>query len=213
MEQDSAPRLAASLAPEHDWTAAGGVILPQLRPAGTVGVDGRSLLVAASSGLPGKPLIGPGPAGLALGYVIPGNGFDILVGAEHLLSWGVGPEVVHAAAISNLAAWSSRAPWVDDVSGDRRAISSDSSQGMDAARILLPEVRARLAAELGGIGRVLVGLPDPTGLIATGLAAGDVEFATMFAAYIAIRSDGADEPLDARLFELVDGELVVFDWA
>ena len=35
----------------------------------------------------------------------------------------------------------------------------------------------------------------------------------MFAAYIAIRSDGADEPLDARLFELVDGELVVFDWA
>ena len=211
MQRDPASRLAPSLAPEHDWAAAAGVILPALRPAGTVGVDGRNLEVPSGAGLPGKPLIAVGPAGLALGYVIPGKGFDVLVGAEHLLSWGVGPEAVHAAAMANLAAWSRGAPWVDEVEGRWRAVSSDSGEGMDAARILLPEVRAQLAADLGAVGRVLIGLPDRHVLIATGLPEGDEEFVTMFAAYVAILWDGADEPLDGRVFELVDGELVVFD--
>jgi hypothetical protein len=33
----------------------------------------------------------------------------------------------------------------------------------------------------------------------------------MFADYVADRARGADEPIDHRLFELVDGELVEFD--
>ncbi len=210
MERDPAPRPAPSLAPEHEWSAASRLLRPALRPAGTVGVDGRNLQVPSGTGLPGKPLIVAGPAGLAIGYVIPGPGFDVLIGAEHLLSWGVGPDEVHAAAMANLAVWSSGAPWVDEISGSRRIVWSDWGEGMDAARILLPDVRAQLAADLGGSGQVLVGVPERDLLIATGLAGGDHEFVAMLAAYTSDRSHGADDPIDPRLFELVDGELVLF---
>ncbi|MGD0863614.1 MAG: hypothetical protein ABSA21_12825 [Candidatus Limnocylindrales bacterium] len=213
MERDPAPRPAASLAPEHDWAAAASLVQPGLRPAGTVGIDGHDLRVPSGSGAPGQPLIGAGPAGLAVAYVIPGRGFGVLVGAEHLLAWGVGPDEVRAAATANLAAWSAGAPWVEEMEGRRRIVWSDSGEGMDAARILLPEVRAQLTADLGGIGRVLIGLPERDLLIATGLAEGDDEFAAMFAAYVADRSDGADEPVADRLFELIDGELIVFEGA
>jgi len=210
MERDPAPRLAPSLAPEHEWSAASRLLHPSLRPAGTVGVDGRSPQVPSRGGLPGRPLIQDGPVGLAIAYVIPGHGFGVFAGAEHLLAWGVGPDEVHAAAIGNLAIWSGEEPWVDEINGRRRVIWSDSGEGMDAARILLPEVRARLAADLGEIGRVLVGVPERDLLIAAGLPRGDDEFAAMFAAYVTDRSLGADDPIDARLFELVDGELIVF---
>ena len=210
MDRDAAPRPAPSLAPEHEWSAASRLLRPALRPAGTVGVDGRHLHVPAGTAFPGKPLIVAGPAGLAIGYVIPGPGFDVLVGAEHLLAWGVGPDEVRAAAMANLAAWSGEAPWVEEMNGLRRVVWSDSGEGMDAARILLPEVRAQLAADLGGVGRVLIGLPERDLLIATGLAGDDDEFAAMLAAYMSDRSDGADHPIDPRVFELLDGELVVF---
>ena len=52
------------------------------------------------------------------------------------------------------------APWSDEVSGDRRLISSDTGDGLDAVRILLPEVMEHLTRELGGAGRVLIGIPD-----------------------------------------------------
>ncbi|MGD0020254.1 MAG: hypothetical protein ABSD62_13465 [Candidatus Limnocylindrales bacterium] len=211
MEREPAPRLAPSLAPEHEWSAASRLLHPALRPAGTIGVDGRNLRVPSGAGLPGKPLIMAGPAGLAIAYIIPGPGFGVLVGAEHLLAWGAGPDEVHAAAMANLAVWSGGAPWIDEVSGPRRLVWSDSGEGMDAARILLPEVRAQLAAALGGTGRVLIGLPERDLLIAAGLPGGDGEFEAMFAAYVTDRSHGADDPIDPRLFELVNGELVVFD--
>jgi hypothetical protein len=36
---------------------------------------------------------------------------------------------------------------------------------------------------------------------------GDEEFATLFAEFVVEQSGGADEPIDRRVFELVDGEL------
>jgi hypothetical protein len=212
MERDPASRSVPSLAPEHHWAAAASLIHPSLRPAGTAGVDGHNPRVPTGSRAMGKPIIGPGPAGLAIAYLIPGPGFGVVVGEEHLLAWGVGPDAVSAAAAANLAAWSSGVPWVDEFDGRRRVVWSDSGEGMDAARILLPEVRADLADGLGGIGRVLIGLPERDLLIAASLVEGDEEFAAMLAAYVADRWESADEPVDGGLFELVDGELVVFDW-
>jgi hypothetical protein len=153
-------------------------------------------------------LIKPGPAGLPIAYVIPGTGFEVLVGAEHLLSWGVGPEQVDAAAMANLATWSSMAAWVNEVDGQRRIVWSDLGEGMDAARVLLPDVRRQLSSDLAPARRILVGVPERDLLIAAGLADGDDEFAEMFADYVADRSHGADEPIDHHVFELVDGELV-----
>ena len=207
MKQGPTIGLAASLAPEHDWSAASKLIRPALRPIGTAGADGRDLRLPAGAGGPGKPVMTGGPAGLPIVYVLPGAGFDVVVGVEHLLAWGVGLEKVHATAIFNLGAWSDGAGWVDESSGDHTISWSDHGEGQDAARILLPQVRDRLASTLGP-GRILVGLPERDLLIAAGLAEGDVEFAAMFAAYVADRAETADEPIDGRVFELIDGEII-----
>lgn len=208
MERDLAARLAPSLAPEHDWAAAACLVHPALRPLGTAGIDGRERRAPEYHSAPGRPLVTAGPAGLPIVYVIPAHGFDVLVGMEHLLAWGVGPEQVHAAAMANLSAWSTEASWVGEVDGRRRIVWSDWGDGMDAARILLEEVRDTLVSRLAPARRIIVGLPERDLLIAAGLADGDGEFASMFADYVADRAGSADEPIDERVFELVDGELV-----
>jgi hypothetical protein len=208
VERDPVAGTALSLAPEHDWAAAAAVLRPALRPVGTTGTAGRELKPPSVRGGPGKSIIRPGPAGLPVVYVLPGRGFDVVVGVEHLLAWGVGPDQVHSAAMANLARWSDEAAWTDEVSGGRRAISSDLGEGLDAARILLTQVRARLAADLGGPHRILVGIPERNLLVAARLGEGDDEFASLFAEYVADRARAADEPIDSRVFELLDGELI-----
>jgi uncharacterized protein YtpQ (UPF0354 family) len=132
------------------------------------------------------------------------------VNADHLLGWGIEPATLRDAAMENLGLWSSVAPWTDDVSGQRRLLSSDTGEGGDAARILLPDVRKHLSDELGGEARVLVGLPDRDLLLASALRSDDEGFAELFADFVVEHSGGADEPIDRRVFELVDGELTLF---
>jgi hypothetical protein len=207
MEQQTLP--PPSLAPEHDWAAASKLIHPALKPVGTAGIDGSDLNPMAF-GQCSLPLLRPGPMGLPIAYVIPGAGFDVLVGGDHLLSWGVGPDEVYATAMANLAHWSAEADWVEEAEGQRRVIWSDRGEGMDAARILLEEVCQKLEADLRPGGRVLIGLPERDLLIATAVGKADAEFAGMFADYVADRAQSADEPIDERLFELVKGKLVEF---
>jgi hypothetical protein len=197
-------------APEHDWAIASDHVYPVLRPAGTQGtmlaeVDADHL---AQEGLKkhALPLIDPGPAGLAVAYAIREPAYDVLVNADHLLGWGVDADALRAAAMANLRAWSVDAPWSDEIAGDRRLLSSDTGEGGDAARILLPEVREHLAGECGGPSRVLIALPDRDLLVAGSLHPGDSEFAGQLAAFVADVSDGAHEPIDRGLFELVGDE-------
>ena len=200
--------------PEHDWGRAAAVLFPTFRPVGTQGVrfeDVHPEVLAAQTGRAHvTPLIDEGPAGLPVVYSLHAGGFDIIVNAEHLLSWGVEPSAIQDAALANLRAWSSTAPWTDEVSGDRRLMSSDSGDGWDASRILLPEVREHLSTELGSSGRVLVGLPERHLLVAGALRPDDSEFAALFAEFVLEQSGGADEPIDRRVFELIDGRLVDF---
>jgi hypothetical protein len=203
-----------SESPEHDWTAAARLLVPLLRPSGTHGlavteIDAATLATEAMRNH-SQPLLDEGPCGLSVVYAMPGTGFDVIVNADHLLSWGVTVEVVQDTALANLAAWSATATWTDEVSGERRLISSDTGDGWDAARILLTEVRDKLVAELGGTGRILIGLPERHLLIAGTLRPGDDEFAALFAEFVVEHSGGADEPVDRRVFELVDGHLVEF---
>ncbi|HKG56599.1 MAG TPA: DUF1444 family protein [Candidatus Limnocylindrales bacterium] len=202
-------------APEHDWAHAARLISPALRPAGTTGMRAADLdlaaLAAHAATAHSQPIVEDGPCGLAIVYGLQAGGFDVIVNAEHLLSWGVGPQEVAEAAFDNLRRWSAHASWTDEVSGDRRLLSSDSGDGGDAARILLPEVREHLAAELSAAGRVLVGLPERHLLIAAALRPDDDEFAALFAEFVVEHSAGADEPIDRRVFELTGGTLVEFD--
>jgi hypothetical protein len=200
--------------PEHDWGRAARIVLPALRPVGTQGVRAdkldRDALVAQAAKSHPQPLLDDGPLGLPIVYTIPAGGFDVIVNTDHLVSWGVALKELRAAALKNLAAWSAEAAWTDEVSGDRRLLSSDTGDGCDAVRILLPEVREHLATELGAAGRVLVGLPERHLLIAGTLRPGDEEFAALIGDFVVEHSGGADEPIDRRVFELVKGELVPF---
>lgn len=200
--------------PEQDWSIARDLIRPAFRPVGTHGLPmegiDRDNLLAHANLSHAQPLIDTGPAGLPVVYIIPAGGFDIVVNGDHLLSWGVEPADLQDAAMGNLAAWSATAPWTDEVSGDRHLISSDTGDGLDAVRILLPDVLDRLTQALGPHGRVLVGIPEQHLLTAASLRPGDEEFATLFSDFVVEQSGGADEPVDRRVFELVDGRLVEF---
>jgi len=208
------PGGSVTTAPEHDWTAAAAIIYPLFRPVGTHGLSLAELdlaeLATQGSKSHAQPLVDEGPADLAVVYALAAGGFDVIANADHLLSWGVAPADIQDAAIANLATWATGAPWTDEVSGERRILSSDTGEGWDAVRILLPETRDHLARELGETGRILVGLPERHLLIAGTLRPGDEEFAALFSEFIVEHSGGADEPIDRRVFELVDGALVEF---
>lgn len=201
-------------APEHDWQHAEGLLFPTFRPVGTQGLRidqiGPGTLAEHGAQTHPQALLDEGPVGLPVVYSLNAGSFDVIVNADHLLAWGVEPSAIQDAAMRNLAAWSGTAPWTDEVSGDRRLLSSDSGDGWDAVRILLPEVREHLTRELGATGRVLVGLPERHLLIAGTLRPGDEEFAALFGDFVIEHSGGADEPIDRRVFELVDGRLVDF---
>lgn len=206
------PTGLAADAPEHDFEAARTIIVPAFRPVGTQGRPVATLHMSGQEG-PGShtaPLLDEGPCGLPVVYTLAAAGFDVVVNADHLVSWGVSIEQVQDAAVANLRAWSATAPWTDEVSGDRRLLSSDTGDGSDAARILLPEVREHLARELGATGRVLVGLPERHLLVAGALRPDDTAFAALFSEFIVEQSGGADEPIDRRVFELVGGQLIDF---
>jgi hypothetical protein len=205
---------SAAEAPEHDWNVARDLVRPAFRPIGTQGqpietIDRENLMAHAAQSH-AQPLIDTGPAGLPVVYTIPAGGFDIVVNGDHLLSWGIEPADLQDAAMRNLAAWSATAPWTDESSGDRRLISSDTGDGLDAARIMLPEVIEHLVAQLGPGGRVLVGVPERHLLTAGSLRPDDAEFASLFGDFVLEHSGGADEPIDRRVFEIVDGRLVEF---
>jgi len=140
----------------------------------------------------------------------PANAGQPIDGGLDLRARRFEPADIQDAAMTNLAAWSATAPWTDEVSGERRLISSDTGAGWDAARILLPAVLGHLEAELRPAGRILVGLPERHLMTAGSLRPGDDDFATLFADFIVETSGGADEPIDRRVFELVDGRLVEF---
>lgn len=211
-----APEATSSVTetPEHDWTAASTIIYPALRPVGTQGLQvseiNHEALAAEANRSHSQPLLDEGPCDIPVVYALNAGSFDVIVNGDHLLSWGVQPSDVQDAAMRNLATWSETAAWTDEVSGERRLLSSDTGDGWDAARILLPEVIDRLTRDLGSVGRVLVGLPERHLLIAGTLRPGDDEFAALFAEFIVEHSGGADEPIDRRVFELVDGRLVDF---
>ena len=198
---------AQSEAPEHDWTAAAGNVFPALRPVGTQGVQLSELDPAqlSNEGTKKHPLalLDDGPAGIPVAYVLRAPAFDIVINADHLLTWGISGATLRDTAMANLRAWSETAPWTDEVSEGRHLLSSDSGDGGDAARILLPEALEHIAGQLGAPARILVALPDRDLLVAGSLNAGDAEFGAQLASFVLDVFDGAHEPIDRRLFELV----------
>lgn len=209
----TADALPASLAPGHDWAAAADLVFPVLRPAGTTGMPLDEVTSPGQFAGDTSRLVTAGPCDLVVAFEMDAGAFCVLVNGDHLASWGVVGDTVRERAFANLAAWSRSASWSEDVSGRRRVISSDTGDGWDAARILLPEVSEEIARRLGPLGpgdRVLVGLPERDLLVAGALLADDAEFAELFASFVLEYSGESDEPIDRRVFELAGGRLVEF---
>jgi hypothetical protein len=209
-----ATRTTIADSPEHDWELARTLLFPAFRPVGTQGLAvesfNRDALTGHSAQSHSQPLLDQGPAELPVVYTMDAGGFDIVVNGDHLLSWGVEPAAVQDAALQNLSAWAASAAWVAETSGERVLVSSQTGEGWDAARLLLPEAVEHLTRELGPHGRILIGIPERHLLTAGSLRPDDNEFAVLFADFIVEASGGADEPIDRRLFELVEGRLVEF---
>jgi uncharacterized protein YtpQ (UPF0354 family) len=201
-----------SLTAQHSWEAAVPILYPVIRPAGTHGLR-LATIESWASGIGNiDPLIDDGPVDLVVAYAMAGGGFDVLVNGDHLSAWGVAAAAIRDAAFANLAAWSAAAPWSVDETDRRCVISSDTGDGWDASRILLPDVMAHLERELGDAGnRVLVGLPARHLLLAGRLNRDDPEFAPLFADFVLEYAGDSDEEIDRRVFELRDGRLEPFD--
>lgn len=207
------PSGSAADTPEHDWNLARGLLYPSFRPIGMQGESLATLDLDPDRGgghSHSQPLVDDGPAGIPVVYALDAGAFDVIVNGDHLRTWGIGGPALQDAAMQNLATWSRTAPWTDEISGERRLISSDSGDGWDAVRILLPVVLDHLARELAPHGRVLVGIPERHLLVAGSLRPNDDEFASLFADFVVETSGGADEPVDRRVFEIVEGRLVEF---
>jgi uncharacterized protein YtpQ (UPF0354 family) len=210
--QAIAPVLPLSLAPEHSWEAAAPLLYPVLRPVGTPGLHLDTIETPTSAAGNVSPLLDHGPVGLEIAYALTAGGFHILANGDHLAAWSVSPATLRETAFHNLEAWAAGASWSIDAAGRRRVISSDTGDGWDASRILLPDAIAHLEAELGGPGdRVLVGLPARHLLIAGTLHRDDLEFAPLFADFILDYAGDSDESIDRRTFELRNGELAPFE--
>ena len=197
--------------PEQAWAVAVGIIMPVLAPVESPGADAGSYdpaaLHLARGSVGGLPLHWPGPAGIPVAVAIPASGFHVLVNAEHIASWAVEPAAVISTAMANLAAWSNSTPWDEETSGGRRLLVSDSGEEWDASRILLPDVRLFLERELAPNGPVLVAFPS-CGLLVAGCAApSDAGFADDLRAFVLASVADADEPVDPRVFVLVEGGL------
>ena len=201
-----------SLSAEHSWEAAAPILYPVLRPAGTPGLRLASITTPSSAAGNVDPLLDEGPVDLEIAYAMSAGGFDVLANGDHLSAWSVPPATLREAAFRNLEAWAAGASWSIDADGRRRVISSDTGDGWDASRILLPDAIAYLEGELGGPGdRVLVGLPARHLLIAGTLHGDDPEFAPLFAAFVLEYAGDSDESIDRRLFELRAGQITLFD--
>jgi len=210
--QAPAPASPISLTAEHSWEAAAPILYPVLRPAGTPGLHLSAITTPTSAAGNVDPLLDAGPAGLEIAYALTAGGFDVLANGDHLAAWSVSPETLREAAFRNLEAWAAGASWSTDTAGIRRVISSDTGDGWDASRILLPDAVAYLEGELGGPGnRVLLGLPARHLLIAGALRPDDLEFAPLFADFVLEYAGDSDESIDRRVFELRGGQVTVFD--
>jgi len=201
-----------SLTAEHSWEAASSIVYPVLRPAGTAGLHLDTITTPSSAAGNVDPLLDDGPVDLAIAYAMAAGGFDIVANGDHLAAWNVSPATLREAAFHNLEAWAAEAAWSIDDDGHRRVISSDTGDGWDASRILLPDAVAHLVAELAGPGdRVIVGVPARHLLIAGTLHGDDPEFAPLFADFVLEYAGDSDESIDRRLFELRGGQVTLFD--
>ena len=209
-------RASAVDSPEHDWTLAGSLVRPAFRPVGTPGArrsrtsTARPRASTRCRATPSRSSMSVRPACRSSTPSRPAASTSSSTATTSCRGASSRPSS-RTPRCATSRPGRRAAPWTDEVSGERRLISSDTGDGLDAVRILLPEVVAHLRRELGGR-RPRARRASPSGTCSPRrrLRPDDAEFAAMFADFVVEQSGGADEPIDRRVFEIVDGRLVEF---
>lgn len=170
-------------------------IYPMLKPAALLqAVHAHQLPMLAH-----RPFL----AGLAITYVVDERGSVTYINEQHTAHWQIDPADLHAQALENLRQRSARSGYTTLGSGEQRLFISNTQDGYDAARLLLPDLLEPWALAFSG--RLLIGIPNRDFLVA--FSAADPTIAANVAHQIA--HDVLQHPagLTDRLFTLVAGEI------
>jgi len=151
------------------------------------------------------------PGNLGVVYVVDAADSQTIVRPEDLERWGTTVEEVHELALDNLLEQTNEEEQlVCEPSGDHELCGWSSSDGYDATRMIVPELRRQIVREYGGpavfaspMENVFVALPLEI------LKRGDNE--ELLRTKLQRDFQTSDFPLSPELFVERDGELVLFE--
>lgn len=149
------------------------------------------------------------PGRLAVVYAVDGEEAYTIVRPEDVARWETTVAELHALALANLLARTNEEePLLCEPAGGQELCGWASSDGYDATRMVVPELRAQIVEELGG--PAAYAAPMENVFVALGLAvleAGDTE--ELFRLKLERDFQTSDDPLSPEVFVERGGEVVL----
>ncbi len=181
--------------PDPGYQAIASLIVPQLKPIVLL----SDLLDRGADPIIYQLFL----ADLIITYAIQdGKRLSYLTEAQ-LTRWGVSEYAVHEQAIANLRLRSADVPYQMTGSGSNQLVIFNHNDGLDAARILLPDMLTQATRTIPG--ETLIGIPNRDFMIMFS----DDDPDRVSAVSLQITRDVRQQPhgLSDKLFTLIDGEI------
>ena len=149
------------------------------------------------------------PGRLAVVYAVDAEDAFTLVRPEDLERWGTSLAELHELALDNLLAQTNEdEPLLCEPSGGQTLCGWASSDGYDAARLVVPELRDQIVKELGGPAAYAVPMENVFIALALDvLEGGNTE--QLFRIKLQRDFQTSDDPLSPNVFVERDGEVVL----
>ena len=156
-----------------------------------------------------EPAQRPFPGHLAVVYAVDADDAFTLVRPEDVERWGTSVAELHELALDNLLAQTNdEDPLLCEPSGGQQLCGWASGDGYDAARMIVPELREQIVAELGGPAAYAVPMENVFLALALGvLENGKTE--QLFRVKLQRDFQTSDDPLSPDVFVERRGELVL----
>jgi uncharacterized protein YtpQ (UPF0354 family) len=156
-----------------------------------------------------EPAQTPFPGRLAVLYVVDGEDAFTLVRPEDVERWGTTVAEVQELALDNLLAQTNEdEPLLCEPSGGQELCGWASSDGYDAARMLVPELRDQIAEELGGPAAYAAPMENVFIALALDVLEND-NTEELFRVKLERDFQTSDDPLSPDVFVERGGELVL----
>ncbi|MFZ9858504.1 MAG: DUF1444 family protein [Roseiflexaceae bacterium] len=136
--------------PDPGYQAIASQIIPQLKPVVLL----MDLLERGADPIVYRLFLGD----IMVTYAIRDNGRLSFLTEAQLERWGVSEYTVHEHAVANLRAMSENVPYHVAGEGDSQIVIFNNEDGLDAVRLLLPDIIADAAR--GMPGNLVIGIPN-----------------------------------------------------